>query len=289
MKPNNKRSVKRLSQKQNGDSQNKSFLPTFSSESEDSICEPHCDDVPSFEGISPVIAAKHKSMNKSTSQTIRKSKSASVCLEDCKYEGHQGKHDMLRCCFCMLWVHPECCGDTKDDLKYFGVYSCSECRLIGKRVRNMEKQLSDMHVLNMDLIKMLQNSQEECSSLRKQLSVLVDEKSQTARIKKNSLDIPGDNFTAALKVKPITDKSHCHASTQTNGNPIPNPNTGSTPVSPLPRPRPRPRPRSSQANHSSRSDDKPKITLVGDSMVVRGSGPLLASELTEHNTCVNIT
>ena len=92
MKPNNKRSVKRLSRKQNGDSQNKSFLPTFSSESEDSICEPHCDDVPSFEGISPVIAAKHKSTNKSTSQPIRKSKSASVCLEDCKYEGHQGKH-----------------------------------------------------------------------------------------------------------------------------------------------------------------------------------------------------
>ena len=79
--------------------------------------------------------------------------------------------------------------------------------------------------------------------------------------------------------------SYCHATTQTNGNPIPNSNTGSTPISPLPRPRPRPRPRSSQANHSSRSDDKPKITLVGDSLV-RGSGPLLSSELTEHNTCV---
>ena len=181
----------------------------------------------------------------------------------------------------MFWVHPECCGDTKDDLKYFGVYSCSECRLIGKRVRNVEKQLSDMHILNMDLIKKLQNSQEECSNRRKQLSVLFDEKSQTVRIKKNYCDIPGYNVTAALKAKPITDKSHCHASTQNNGNSIPNPNTGSTPISPLPRPRPR----SSQVNHSSPSDDKPKIILVGDSMV-HGSGPLLASELTEHNTCV---
>ena len=54
---------------------------------------------------------------------------------------------MLQCCFCMLWVHSECCGVTKGDLKYFGVYSCSECKLNGKQVRYMEKQLSDMHVL----------------------------------------------------------------------------------------------------------------------------------------------
>ena len=55
-----------------------------------------------------------------------------------------GEVEMLRCCLCMNWVHPVCCGDPVEDKDYVGVYTCTKCRLISDEVVSIEAKLDSM-------------------------------------------------------------------------------------------------------------------------------------------------
>ena len=69
------------------------------------------------------------------------------CLETCLHKGLRSNSSMIRCCQCMLWVHPECCGDKDDDLDDIIVYNCSQCRNILSRWSRWKSRLKVSTVL----------------------------------------------------------------------------------------------------------------------------------------------
>ena len=109
----------------------------------------------------------------------KKTSAPNLCLTQCKYKRKQGNEDMLRCCICMAWVYPSCCGDSEESLNYTGGYHCSICRQIPDRILQIEKHMENLHNLNATLIKQLENSQEECANLREIIKVLTTENRNT--------------------------------------------------------------------------------------------------------------
>ena len=95
-------------------------------------------------------------------------KSGRLCLPDCKFNGMSHvSEDMLRCCICMRWVHPvSCCGDTREDASYEGIYTCIVCRNISDRLTRLEQNVSNLQESNKLLIKLLETKENECSDLR---------------------------------------------------------------------------------------------------------------------------
>ena len=89
-----------------------------------------------------------------------------LCVPGCSYGGRQGNAEMFKCCLCMQWVHPICCGDSEDDAADGGIYNCSLCRTLTVRLSNIETQLKACHELNTSLVKLVQQSKEECENLR---------------------------------------------------------------------------------------------------------------------------
>ena len=109
----------------------------------------------------------------STVQEISDTSSlSSHCVLSCIYAGQTGEVEMLRCCLCMNWVHPVCCGDPVEDKDYVGVYTCTKCRLISDKVVSIEAKLDSMFDLNKSLINMLTDYRNENLELRKLVSSL---------------------------------------------------------------------------------------------------------------------
>ena len=184
------------------------------------------------------------------------------CLENCKYNRQQRDFEMLRCCGCMTWVHPQCCGDDPvEESRYRGGYSCAECRQMGKRIHNIERQMKDMYQLNMDLMTRLEKSQEECASLREILHLMLHEQNSSVK------------HTHPNQEKlPIT--AHKNAQTPQL--------TAETPTNQKPKPKTETIPKPSTIKE--KPPKKPKVTLIGDSMV-RGCGVTLAAEFKDCDTC----
>ena len=68
-------------------------------------------------------------------------------------------------------VHPvSCCGDNKKDVELVGIYSCIVCRGLSDRLANIEKTIANLQDTNKTLIRLLQDKENECSSLRKLLA-----------------------------------------------------------------------------------------------------------------------
>ena len=77
---------------------------------------------------------------------------------------------MLRCCLCMKWMHPmACCGDSEEDANHLGFYTCILCRNLSDRLNNIEKTVENLHHVNKDLIRVLEDREQECKTLRKLL------------------------------------------------------------------------------------------------------------------------
>ena len=143
--------------------------------------------------------------------------------------------NMLKCCQCMIWVHPKCCGESDNKVED-GIFNCSECRTISKRLSSLEMQMEVMHTLNKDLMLHLEKSQSECSQLRELLQTLMKEKYLNTEEKKTESPATRSNITQDDMVR-----------------------IGTSPVRPS-RPKPVPAPRTSRTR-------KPMVTVIGDSMI----------------------
>ena len=221
-----------------------------------------------FTGISPQVAANvshipssatkatgeiHENQeSKNTRTKCCKSVTRKLCLNTCLYDGQQNGLEMLRCCICMTWVHPQCCGDLQEDTESLGAYTCSQCRQIYSRLAKLESQVEKLHDLNKTLVHLLENSQQECASLRLLIQDLIKDK-------------------AALKHEMPPNREQL----------VP-----SSPLSSGQKPVPKPRQKQSMTNpdHLSQSK-KPKFTLLGDSMI-RGLGQIIPSELKNQDVCI---
>ena len=167
------------------------------------------------------------------------SNKGSYCLPTCKYKGHNHGEAMIRCCLCMTWVHPtSCCGDTKEDAKHLGFYTCSHCRNLSNRLTNIENLFENLQNVNKDLIRQLEDKEQECKTLR----LLLQE---------------GNSKCAVNDVKSEISYADAVKKTQSSNRPTPAP----------------------------RKHKKPKITMLGSSMV-RNTGPMLSSKFTNKNTMV---
>ena len=174
----------------------------------------------------------------------RNVKTVKYCIPSCRHKGLDTAEGMLRCCICMRWVHPvSCCGDNKKDVELVGIYSCIVCRGLSDRLANIEKTIANLQDTNKTLIRLLEDKENECSSLRK----LLAEKTTSADPQS---DLP--LVTNEVRALPKRDK-------------------------PIPAPRSK-----TSLNINSK---KPKVTVLGTSMV-RGSGPELAKCLGTKNTMV---
>ena len=78
-----------------------------------------------------------------------------LCVPECLYGGIKGTAKMVTCFQCMNLVHPECCGGVME-IDYVGPYSCSSCRKMYQRVIGLEKQMENMHMLNKELLVLLE-------------------------------------------------------------------------------------------------------------------------------------
>ena len=99
------------------------------------------------------------------------------CVINCMFGGQEAEAEMLRCCLCMSWVHPVCCGDLDKDNSYVDVYTCSKCRTISDRVVSVEAKLDSMIDLNKSLINTLNDSRTENVELKKLVTNLKNEHS----------------------------------------------------------------------------------------------------------------
>ena len=180
-------------------------------------------------------------------------------MENCLYDGLQGNSTMTRCCQCMKWVHLKCCGDDED---IPGVYNCSLCRNMYLKLTNLEKQIDQLHEVNNNLVKLLENSQQECSSLRSLIEILINEKEKTP------VKIGNTKLNSRSPLKTELRKATSQTSTKEQE----------------PKPRPVPAPRKTKVK-STLGSSKPNLTLIGDSMI-RGTGKVLSANLNEINSCV---
>ena len=286
----NKKLLKRVSQRRKSSRVEKTAakrLITNISDSESDISEqekPH--DPLRFGGISPQVATALAGEDKASEHAIKvpngpikkdnatnvtESKKNTICpdgslgsrsqsenkkrycLPNCKYGGNRGRSEMLKCCQCMDWFHPVCCGDLLSESD-IGIYNCSNCRQISSRLFKVEKQIESLHAVNKDLIRLLESSQQECASLRSMLQTLVSENNPPTQSDQglNAQEAPNN------KIKNVS----------------------------KPTPMPRAKNRTSQKTPESTCNSrKPVVTLYGDSMV-RGCGEILSSSLTSQDTCV---
>ena len=86
-----------------------------------------------------------------------------LCTETCGHSRKQGSESMLRCCSCMQWFHPSCCGEDK---KYKGFWLCLMCRDTSKRVINLERKVDMLANLNLKLIVLLHEKDSKLSSFK---------------------------------------------------------------------------------------------------------------------------
>ena len=172
-----------------------------------------------------------------------------LCISTCLYGGVRGTTDMLKCCQCMVWVHPECCGDDPNE-STDGVYNCKNCRQIYVKVSNLEHEINKLHEVNHELLKLLEKSQDDCRSLRELLNIVIKD-SKTSTVSKDSVRIQTD-------------------------------------PEPIHKPKPTPAPRRinrTQEYPIHKEPRKPKATIIGDSMV-RGAGNIVTKQLRTHKSCV---
>ena len=213
-----------------------------------------------FAGISPEIkkSLHDESFNEDvkvnmseTSQSctkVNKIIRKPLCISTCLYGGVCGTTDMLKCCQCMVWVHPQCCGDDPNE-SMDGVYNCKNCRQIYVKVSNLEHEINKLHEVNHELLKLLEKSQDDCRSLRELLNIVIKD-SKTSTVSKDSVSIQAD-------------------------------------PEPIHKPKPIPAPRRIKRTieypiHT--EPRKPKATIISDSMV-RGAGNILSKQLRTHKSC----
>ena len=75
------------------------------------------------------------------------------CTINCKFDRKTGKEEMFRCCSCMTWYHPSCCGESKRFCK--NAWNCLECRNNSQRIANLEKKVDKLTDLNLKLLVLL--------------------------------------------------------------------------------------------------------------------------------------
>ena len=135
-----------------------------------------------------------------TNERNRNKPTLELCLPSCLYNRTENGINMLKCCQCMIWVHPKCCGESDNKVED-GIFNCSECRTISKRLSSLEMQMEVMHTLNKDLMLHLEKSQSECSQLRELLQTLMKEKYLNTEEKKT--ESPATRSNRPSRPKPV--------------------------------------------------------------------------------------
>ena len=62
-----------------------------------------------------------------------------LCLDNCKYNGHHGGHDMVRCCSCEAWFHEKCISETEEFVP--GIWACFTCRRMPSQVAELSQKV----------------------------------------------------------------------------------------------------------------------------------------------------
>ena len=224
--------------------------------------EMECIDLENNDEIEPFTLGNNNHLPVPTAPPIEE-----YCLPCCLFNRQEEGRGMLKCCQCMTWVHPECCGDKPDEHLRDGIYNCSECRLIGKRLSKLEQQLDGMHSLNKELIIMLERSQLECASLREIINNL-SQQNQNDELSANTNNIPNSLNVPVIPSKRTESFRICLESSPRR-NSIP----GKTQV------------KAQNAPVQATTTCKPCINVIGDSLV-RGIGPMISSDLDKFDTVV---
>jgi len=93
------------------------------------------------------------------------------CLQTGCQKGRKGSKAMTRCCLCFRWFHDTCVGIGKDE-DDVGFWPCPNCRVIGQRLSQMEDAQMKLQELNGELLRLLSQQVQQCTSLQEQLCKL---------------------------------------------------------------------------------------------------------------------
>lgn len=78
---------------------------------------------------------------------------ATYCHDMCRHERSRGSSAMFRCCICMVWMHADCNGFTKKDLK--GFLACTNCKLLPQMVSRLQTQVDTVMLVLQDAFEVL--------------------------------------------------------------------------------------------------------------------------------------
>ena len=101
------------------------------------------------------------------------------CVTSCSLKDTENS-DMIRCSVCMSWFHIVCTGE---DLKYVGVWACSDCRKLPSLVRDLVSQVSDLKTY-------IQDSKDHDQSLKAEIHRL---KSENGNLKQKVINMENTN------------------------------------------------------------------------------------------------
>ena len=191
-----------------------------------------------------------------------------MCVPECLYNGDKEHSKTVTCFLCMSLFHPDCCGGP-DEMVHNGPFSCTICRQMGKKVIRLEQQIENMHTLNKDLILLLEKSHRENENLR----ILLQEsmlKGGAYIVEKDTRDSIGSGRETSNEGLQV-DRSVADAS-DTDDESTDGKAESKSSEPKLEKPIPKPR-------------RKPKLTLVGNSMV-RNTGAPIKQNCATHDTCV---
>ena len=97
-----------------------------------------------------------------------------TCLPNgCKHRNDDTVVNMIQCCLCTIWHHIDCVGMTAKQFKKQGFWPCPSCRLMPKRVADLQKSIQNM-------VKLLTSvSEQVCCNQIPQQNVTEDLSAQT--------------------------------------------------------------------------------------------------------------
>ena len=95
-----------------------------------------------------------------------------LCSDDCKYNRKHDKHKMVRCCFCMTWLHEDCVTDTKEEIYASVIWYCENCRKLPTLITN---EILHHHRVNNQLTFILEDKTAEIRMLREKITNLETE------------------------------------------------------------------------------------------------------------------
>ena len=210
------------------------------------------------------------------------------CYSTCK-AGRYYDRDMVQCSFCMAWFHTSCTDFTISGT----IWACNACRTIHVTVAELKDQLQELH----QSVSIMQNAQHDhftkmCELATENAKLQFENKKLKSQLYEYRLntynqltsdsssdDSFSDSDNEDQQQAQIVTRRPKQKDTKrkygTQNTPPRNKKSTTIPAKPIPKHTP----------PISKKQRKPKLTIIGDSML-RGSGNTLSSSVKDYETCV---